>query len=569
LAFIVDVFLSSTAEDLKKYTDAVYERLNKHEMFRCTHQRDFGARDAATVNYCRERVLKAELYVGVFGMRRGWEPKGDDKKRSITQMEHDWARDSSKPRFLYVTPASFSVPGDKPEPMTMHKRQLAFRKKVMGEGERLVSQKGFESPELLAAEIVSQLVLQVATSGLIKMFRSDLATQDPASPNEQRPAITAAVERLAADEDVDLLALAKNPKNVDLGDLEAKLRARAEAQETLGLAALKNSAEYWRHIGALAFLHNTRKALASYEKAVVLDPLDPDGWRHLGELQFRLGDLVTAERSFTRLRELGKSADDPRVQSLACVRLGWVSESHGELTKAETLFAGAVQFAESAEWLEGMARAYCNLGLIHKIRGNIGSARQMHLKALKIEEELGNKDGMARAYGNIGNTYRARGDVDEAEKMQRMALALDAELGNKEGMATDYVNLGNIHLDRDETDKAEEMYRKALTLNEEVGSKEGMALAYANLGLLLHSQHDLEKAEQMERMALALYQELHSKEGVAGSYKKLGIICQSKGDKASMCEYWRKARDIYREMDLPDKVAEVETWLKPDESGDS
>jgi hypothetical protein len=108
LAFIVDVFLSSTAEDLKKYAEAVYARLNGHEMFRCTHQRDFGARDEAVVNYCRERVLKAELYVGVFGMRRGWEPKDDDKKRSITQMEHDWARESGKPRFLYVTPASLS-----------------------------------------------------------------------------------------------------------------------------------------------------------------------------------------------------------------------------------------------------------------------------------------------------------------------------------------------------------------------------------------------------------------------------------------------------------------------------
>jgi tetratricopeptide (TPR) repeat protein len=452
--------------------------------------------------------------------------------------------------------------------MTMHKRQLAFRKKVMGEGERLVSQRGFESPELLAAEIVSQLVLHVATSGLIRMFRSDLATQDPVSPNEQRPAITAAVERLAADEDVDLLALAKNPKNVDLGDLEAKLRARAEAQETRGLAALKSSAEYWRHIGALAFLHNTGKALAAYEKAVALDPLDPDGWRYLGELQFRLGDLVTAERSFSRLRELGKSADDPRVQSLACVRLGWVFESRGELTKAETLLAAAVQFAESAEWLEGMARAYCNLGLIHKTRGDIGNAKRMQLKALKIEEELHNKDGMARVYGNIGNIYRADGDLDEAEKMQRMALTLDAELGSKEGMATAYVNLGNIHLDRGETKKGEEMYRKALTLNEEVGSKEGMALAYANLGLLLHRQHKLGKAELMERKALALYQELDSKEGVAGSYKKLGIICQSKGDKASMCDCWRKTRDLYREMGLPDKVTEVEKWLAQNGCGD-
>jgi tetratricopeptide (TPR) repeat protein len=569
LAFVVDVFLSSTSEDLKKYTDAVYQRLNKHEMFRCTHQRDFGARDAAAVNYCRERVLKAELYVGVFGMRRGWEPKGDSKKRSITEMEHDWAREAGKPRFLYVSPSSFSVPGDKPEPMTMHKRQTAFRNKVMGEGERLVSQRGFESPELLAAEIVSQLILHVATSGLIKMFRSDLTGHGPVStdqgsvsPEEQRPAIAAAVERLAEDQDVDLLALAKNPTNVDLADLERKLTERAERHEAEGQTALKTSAEYWRHVGAMAFLHNTQKALASYEKAVSLDSLNPEGWRYLGELQYRLGELSNAERSFIRLRELGKSTDDLRIQSLGCVRLAWILEDRADLAQVEILVTDAVRFAEAAKWQEGLARGYVHLGNLHEKRGNLDQAEEMQRKAFALYEELGRKDGMGAACLNLGNIQETRGALDKAEEMQRKALALYGELGSKEGVARAYNNLGNIYKARGDLDQAEAMHRQALTLNGELGRKEGLAHAYLSLGNIHQIRGSFDKAGEMLRKALALYDELGSKDSMARAYGCLGVLSHSRGDKAAMCEFWRKERDLYREIGLPNEVAEVERWLR-------
>ena len=47
----------------------------------------------------------------------------------------------------------------------------------MGGGERIVSQKGFASPETLASEIVEQLLAHVVTGDLIKLLR----------PNCRRP----------------------------------------------------------------------------------------------------------------------------------------------------------------------------------------------------------------------------------------------------------------------------------------------------------------------------------------------------------------------------------------------
>jgi len=516
---IIDVFLSSTALDLEPHRKAIHAELVSTGLFHCVRQEDFGAQNAEAIEYCREKVKASDIFIGLIGHRRGWEPEGDNANRSITEMEHDWAKETGRRRYLHVAPDDFKTASNLRDIDELYARQQAFRKRVMDDGERIVSQKGFENPERFAANVVKHLLTQLVTGDLITLLRPELSPQSPGSPDEQRPAITAAVERLVEDQDVDLLALAKNPKNVELAELEAKLRERAEAQEMQGQAALKISAEYWRHIGALAFLHNTQRALTAYQKAVALDLLDPEGCRYLGELQYRLGDLPSAERSFVRLLELGKLSNDSRTQSIGSVRLGWIFQDRGDLTKAEALTTDAARFAESAEWKEGMARAYNNLGIIYQSHGDFKRAVEIQLKALKLEEDLGNREGMARASSNLGVNYNLQGDSRKAIQMQRKALTLYEEVGSKEGMAAAYINLGVVY---DDLDQAEEMCRRGLLLSEELGIKEAMAVAYGNLG----------------------------------------TIYKDRGTKAAMCDCWRKECDLYREMGLLDKAAEAERWLK-------
>jgi hypothetical protein len=172
---VLDVFLSSTAMDLAAHRAAVHERLMRTGLFHCVRQEDFGAQDAGAVDYCRQAAQKADLFVGLIGLRRGWEPDGDNAKRSITEMEHAWAMEASRRRYLWVAPDDFPVPGNLRESDDQHGRQLAFRGRVMGAGERIVSQKGFGSPDLLAAEIVEHLLAQVVTSDLIALLRPEFA----------------------------------------------------------------------------------------------------------------------------------------------------------------------------------------------------------------------------------------------------------------------------------------------------------------------------------------------------------------------------------------------------------
>jgi tetratricopeptide (TPR) repeat protein len=516
---VLEVFLSSTAKDLATHREAVHARLAKIDFFHCIRMEDFGAQDAQALAFCREKASAADLFVGLIGMRRGWEPVGDNARRSITEIEHDAARDAGRRRFLWVTPDDFRVAANLRESDALHERQLAFRKRVMDE--RIVSPNNFDSPDRIAADIVEQLLAHVVTGDLIKLLRPEFASQGRGSLEEQAPAIAAAVEKLAADQDVDLLALAKNPKGIDLTYLEDKLKTRAEAHETAGRNETKISAEYWRHIGALAFLHNTHKALAAYEKAVSLDPDDSEGWCYLGHLQYRLGNLTKAEKMHRTFLKLEETAGDK----------------------------------------EGLAIAYGNLGLIYRTRGDLAEAEQMHLKSLGLEREVGHKNGMAADYGNLATIHHIRGDFDKAEDMYLNALKLFEDTGG-EGIAIIYGNLGVIYQTRGDFDKAKKMQLKALKLSKELVHKDGMARAYINLGAIYSTLGDLAKAEKMQLKALKLDKELGRKEGMADANWNLSAVYNETGNKTRACECLRKTRDLWREMGLTDKAAEAERLLK-------
>ena len=261
------------------------------------------------------------------------------------------------------------------------------------------------------------------------------AAQREDNLHDQVRQLTAAVEALAAergepdappgiDEALRLLSEGETEAAEAVFE-EVKARRKAE-----GEGALKEAATAARHIGALAFLHDTGKALAAYREAVALDPDDPDGWNPLGLLLKRTGELDGAAEAYNRVLSLGnRSADQDLI-----------------------------------------AAATGNLGNLYLTRGELDRAEEMYLKSLEIDEALGRKEGMASDYGNLGILYMTRGEFDRAEEMYLKSLELDEALGRKEGKANTFSNLGNVYATRGDLDRAEEMYRKSLELFREIGA---------------------------------------------------------------------------------------------------
>ncbi|WP_420208481.1 tetratricopeptide repeat protein [Candidatus Electronema sp. JC] len=228
------------------------------------------------------------------------------------------------------------------------------------------------------------------------------------SKDEQIKALTEAITALSK------TAASTASINDALQELEQGHTAKAQAifaevlrsKEAEGRQANKEAAAAARHLGALAFMNDTKAALAAYQKAVQLDPDDADGWNMLGHLLFRTGELAQAEAAYRKVLALGEAHQDKEKQT----------------------------------W------AYGNLGIVYRTRGELDKAEEMHTKSLALNKALGRKEGMANHYGNLGSVAYTRGELDKSEEMYRKSLEISEVLGLKEATASQYGNLGNVHI---------------------------------------------------------------------------------------------------------------------------
>jgi tetratricopeptide (TPR) repeat protein len=203
-----------------------------------------------------------------------------------------------------------------------------------------------------------------------------------------------------------------------------------ERKAAEGKAANQEAAEAARHIGALAFLHDTEKALAAYRRAVELDPANAEGWNQLGHLLSLVGHLDEAADAYNHVRALGTTGSDPT-------------------------------------WL---AVAYGNLGHVYHGREDLAQAEAMYRTALVLVAPLGYKRDMAGAYNRLGQVLQRQGDLAQAEVMYGTALAFDKALDRKEGMVDEYFGLGLVYWARGNLTQAESMFNSALTLSQDIGA---------------------------------------------------------------------------------------------------
>jgi tetratricopeptide (TPR) repeat protein len=335
----------------------------------------------------------------------------------------------------------------------------------------------------------------------------------------------------------------------------------AKVESARGTAHNERAAVAYRHLGALAVLHDTQKALAAYRRATELTPEDAEVWNALGLLQRRLGEIDPAAQSYAKVIALGEEHGRRDWVAAASGNLGNLYATRGELERAEEMYKKSLAINEALGRKEGMANAYGNLGLLYATRGEPKRAEEMYRKSLEINEALGRKEGMANQYGNLGNLYFRRGELERAEEMYKKSLAIEEALGRKEGMASDYGNLGLLYQTRGELERAEEMLRKSLEMNEALGRKEGMAIAYGNLGLLYATRGELERAEEMYRKSLEMNEALGRKEGMANQYGNLGLLYQTRGELERAEAMYRKALVLFRDIGMPHMVRWAEERL--------
>ena len=98
----MNVYVSSTFEDLTEFRRAVYGQLRKSRMDAVAME-DYGAGEKRPLAKCLEDVAEADLYVGIFAWRYGYIPKEDNpESRSITELEYLAAGAHEKERLIFL-----------------------------------------------------------------------------------------------------------------------------------------------------------------------------------------------------------------------------------------------------------------------------------------------------------------------------------------------------------------------------------------------------------------------------------------------------------------------------------
>jgi tetratricopeptide (TPR) repeat protein len=166
------------------------------------------------------------------------------------------------------------------------------------------------------------------------------------------------------------------------GDAEAVFAGVIERKRAEGTAAYLEAAEAARHLGALAYLDDTKKAIEAYSTATRLDPDDTWSWIFLGRLYPRAGNLVAAEQALREAREAADRADIEGDIMVADSGLGDVRIARGDLAGAVAAYEAALAVAEklaaqdpsNSEWQRDLSVSFDRIGDVQSARGNLEAA---------------------------------------------------------------------------------------------------------------------------------------------------------------------------------------------------
>lgn len=124
-------FLSSTTKDLWEHREVAAQAINGLDDYKCIRMEEFGARDAMSDTYCRDKVRECDVFVGLLGPTYGSKVRGSN--RSYTEQEYDAAVATNRPRLMFLTPKDFLMGADVVETDKDREDQRKFRERVSSE----------------------------------------------------------------------------------------------------------------------------------------------------------------------------------------------------------------------------------------------------------------------------------------------------------------------------------------------------------------------------------------------------------------------------------------------------
>ncbi len=186
-------------------------------------------------------------------------------------------------------------------------------------------------------------------------------------------------------------------------------RARAALHDILDMdPRVLIAAEVHNYFGYLRYLEGQfQDAIASFKKALALNPHLAVSWLNLGNLHFHLKNLMEADRCYNECLKI-----DPK-QSSAATQLGLTHLEAGNIDKAKRPLEKALKLDSTEHW------AHLGLSEYYRRKRQPTKALEHATEALTIEPD----DPSVHNY--LGIALEVSRKYFEAEKSYRHALQLD------------------------------------------------------------------------------------------------------------------------------------------------
>jgi hypothetical protein len=101
---VLKVMVSSTTKDLPQHREAARDAINSLQCVPLMMEFDTARSDSNAIKFSKEMVDGCDVYVGIFGLRRGFVPdEGNPEGRSITEIEYYHAKATGKQTLTFLS----------------------------------------------------------------------------------------------------------------------------------------------------------------------------------------------------------------------------------------------------------------------------------------------------------------------------------------------------------------------------------------------------------------------------------------------------------------------------------
>ena len=286
--------------------------------------------------------------------------------------------------------------------------------------------------------------------------------------------------------------------------------------------------------------------------------IEPWTETNLGKSAELLGKNKTAQQHFMRALEIFRKNNEEDGQSRALNLLGNLAFKLGDLIEAERNQREALRIVTKIDHKDGIHSALNNLAMIASERKDFDEAQRLYKQSLDIAKEYLGPTEIAIKLNNIGDVFRQRRNFSDAENHFRESLELFSmsESDNYYFIGIVKNNLA-IVLDKKQSgrDEAIKLYQESLAIKKDLGDLQGQADVLNNLATLAFSENKLAEAERLYQESLANYRDSGYRAGEARVLANLGKFYNDKGQHDESRRYNTEAVRIRREIGIP-----IEQW---------